>query len=179
MLGIVPDADTIRSLLINTGSPQQQPQLTRHIGPRPNLGAALGELFVPVDSVWYDDITITSGQSAAIPVMLSNSHAVHDIYLPFKLSGLAPIVIDSLTRGLRTTTFEQVQLIFDNRGAGQAGYLLRADNGGGSPHLGGGSGIVAYLWVHANSGSGGQIDVLDSAWLGSSSRAAVRRASSS
>lgn len=170
MLGIVPDADTIRNLLINTGSPQQQPQLNRHIGPRPNLGAALGGLFDPVDSIWYGNVTLPTGSSASIPVMLSNSHMVRDIYLPFKLSGPAPIVIDSLTRGPRTLGFEHLQLVFDNRGAGQAGYLLRAENGGGSPLLEAGSGVVAHLWVHATSGSGVQVDVLDSAWLGSSTR---------
>lgn len=170
MLGIVPDADTIRNLLINTGSPQQQPQLTRQIGPRPNLGAALGTLFTPTDSVWYDDIMIAGGQNAPIPILMSNSHAVRDIFLPFTLSGPAPIVIDSLTRGTRTASFELIQLVFDNRGAGQAGYLMRADNGGGAPFLDAGTGVVAYLWVHANSGPGGQVDILDSAWLGSSTR---------
>ena len=170
MLGIVPDADTIRNLLINTGSPQQQPQLNRHIGPRPNLGAALGGLFDPVDSIWYGEITMPTGSSASIPVTLSNSHMVRDIYLPFKLSGPAPIVIDSLTRGPRTQGFEHLQLVFDNRGAGQAGYLLRAENGGGSPLLEAGSGVIAHLWVHATTGSGVQVDVLDSAWLGSSTR---------
>jgi hypothetical protein len=29
---------------------------------------------------------------------------------------------------------------------------------------------VAYLWVHADIGPGGQVDILDSAWLGSSTR---------
>ncbi len=170
MLGIVPDADTIRNLLINTGSPQQQPQLNRHIGPRPNLGAALAGLFDPIDSVWYGDINITPGQPTPIPIMLSNSHAVGDIYLPFALSGPAPIVIDSLTRGARTLTFEKINLVFDNRGNGQAGYLLRADDGGGAPYLPGGSGEIANLWVRATGGPDGASDVLDSAWLGSSTR---------
>lgn len=170
MLGIVADADTIRNLLINTGSPQQTPQLTRHIGPRPNLGSALGFLFDPVDSIWYGDITIGPGQSASIPVSLTNSHTLRDIYVPFKVTGPAPIVIDSLTRGPRTSTFEQVQLVFDNRGNGQAGYLMRADNGGGAPHLPGGSGIVANLWVHAGAVTEGQVNAVDSAWLGSSTR---------
>lgn len=170
MLGIVPDADTIRNLLINTGSPQQTPQLTRHIGPRPNLGSALGYLFDPIDSIWYGDVTIGSGQSVSIPVSMNNSHALRDIYLPFKMTGPAPIIIDSLTRDTRTSSFEQVQLVYDNRGNGQAGYLMRADNGGGSPHLPGGSGVIANLWVHAGAVTTGQVNVIDSAWLGSSTR---------
>ncbi len=170
MLGMVPDADTIRNLLINTGSPQQLPLLTRHIGPRPNLRAALATLFDPVDSVWYGDMTLQPGESGAIPVTLSNSHPVRDIYLPFVLSGPAPIAIDSLTRGPRTEYFEYLQIAYDARPSGIAGYALRADNGSGSPPLAPGSGVIAWLWVRAGDGPGNQADVLDTAWLGSSTR---------
>lgn len=170
LFGIVPDADTISNLLKNTGSPQQAPNLWRNIGPRPDLRAALGGLFEPVDSIWYGNITIASGESAAIPITLSNSHPVRDIYLPFLLNGPAPIVLDSVTRGPRTENFEQVLKVFDHTAAGKVGYLLRADNGNGTPYLPAGNGIVGYLWVHANSGPGNQIDILDSAWLGSSTR---------
>ncbi len=164
--GFVPDADTIRNLLISTGSPQQTPFVTRHIGPRPNLHAALEGLFDPVDSVWYGDIVVPTGQTGAVPVRMANSHPVTEFYLPFALSGSAPIAIDSITRGPRTITFEHIQMLINNQGTGKAGAILRADNGGRTMPLPTGDGIVAFLWVHADSGPGNEVDVLDSTTVG-------------
>lgn len=170
MLGVVVDADSIRNLLVQTGSPQT-PSSAFHIGPRPNLHAALGLLFVPVDSIWYGHIEVQPGVPAALPVVLSNSHPVGEIYLPFNLTGPAPILIDSLTRGPRTMGFESVSMVYDNRFNGQVGYRLRADAGGGSPYLQAGTGEVAYLWIRATLASEpGQVEIADSAWLGSSTR---------
>jgi hypothetical protein len=168
MLGIIPDADTIRNLLIATGSPQQGPSLSRHIGPRPDLRAALGALFDPVDSIEYGDVTGGVGENIAIPITLTNTHPLRDIYLPFVINSGIPMSLDSISLGPRTAYFEQISVPYDNRPT-QVGYKLRADNGGGSPYLAPGSGVVAYLWVHAT-GSPGQVFAVDSAWLGSSTR---------
>ena len=170
MLGVTIDADSARNLLVATGSPQPVPNQVYHIGPRPNLQAALGSLFTPVDSVWYGHISLSKGEQAALPVYISNSHALQSIYLPFVLSGSTPLFIDSLTRGPRATTFENVQLIFGGSG-GEAGYAMYADPSGWSPPLAAGSGIVAYLWVTAgfNSIPGGSVTV-DTAWLGYATR---------
>ncbi len=171
MLGQIIDADSARDLLVATGSPQPLPNQIYHIGPRPNLQAALGTLFTPVDSVSYGHISLDKGSQAALPVYLSNSHPLQDIYLPFVLTGSTPMTIDSLTRGPRTAAFESVQLIFDNKFFGEMGYVLRGNVSGNGPSLSGGSGIVAYLWVTAgfNSIPGGTV-VVDTAWLGSSTR---------
>lgn len=171
MLGGVLDADTALALLVPTGSPQQNPSLTRHIGPRPNLAAAIAPLFDPIDSIWYSDIEMEVNTKMAIPISLSNSHPIGEIYLPFKTSGPAPIFLDSLTRGPRTADFEQVSLVYDNRFAGEIGFVLRADVGGGTPFLPAGSGVVANLWVRTNLlAQVGQVEIVDSAWLGSSTR---------
>ncbi|GAB4326579.1 MAG: hypothetical protein Kow0074_21280 [Candidatus Zixiibacteriota bacterium] len=168
MLGSVLDADSALALLVPTGSPQQNPSSSRHIGPRPDLAAAIAPLFDPIDSVWYGDIEMEANTQMAIPITLSNSHPVGEIYLPFKTTGPAPIFLDSLTRGPRTADFEQVSLVYDNRFAGEIGYVLRADVGGGAPFLPAGSGVVAYLWVRTNLlAQVGQVEVVDSAWLGS------------
>jgi hypothetical protein len=157
--------------LVPTGSPQQNPSLIRHIGPRPNLAPAIAPLFDPIDTVWYGDIDLEFGQKVGLPARLSNSHPVGEIYLPFQLTGPAPIYIDSVTRGPRTADFEQLQLVFDNPGNGEVGYVLRADVGGGTPFLQAGSGVVAYLWVRTNVlAQVGQVEVVDSAWLGTSMR---------
>ncbi|MBI5869259.1 MAG: S8 family serine peptidase [candidate division Zixibacteria bacterium] len=171
MLGQVIDADSARALLVATGSPQPLPNQIYNIGPRPNLQAALGTLFTAVDSIWYGQISLDKWSHAALPVYLSNSHPLQDIYLPFVLTGSTPMTIDSLTRGPRTAAFEDVQLIFDNKFFGEMGYVLRGNVSGNGPSLSGGSGIVAYLWVTAgfNSIPGGTVAV-DTAWLGSSTR---------
>jgi hypothetical protein len=168
MLGTVIDADSIRNLLVATGSPQQQPTLIRHIGPRPNLHAALDLVFDPIDTIWYDDIGLDPATRGAIPVTLSNSHPVAEIYLPFALTGDAEIRIDSLTRGPRTAHFGTLHTTYDNHWSGQMAYLLRAD--GGTPPLTAGKGVIAYLWVTApGTTMPGQSVVVDSAWLGTSS----------
>lgn len=168
MLGSTLTSDSALALLVPTGSPQTNPNLIRHIGPRPDLFTAIAPLFDPIDSVWYNDIFLEPGQSAPLPVRLSNSHPVGEIYLPFLTTGPATIFLDSMTRGPRTASFEQVGLIFDNRFAGQIGFVLRADNGGGTSQLQAGSGVVANLWVRASpSAQMGQVEVVDSAWLGS------------
>lgn len=174
MLGQIVDADSARSLLVATGSPQPLPNQIYHIGPRPNLQAALGSLFTHVDSISYGSINISKWKSAALPVYMANSHSLQDIYLPFVLSGSTPLFIDSLTRGPRTAAFEQVQLLYDNRFLGEIGYMLRADISGNGQFLPGGSGIVAYLWVTAgyNAVPSGSV-VVDSAWLGSNMRLRV------
>jgi subtilisin family serine protease len=169
--GTVIDADSARGLLLATGSPQTPSWDTRNIGPRPDLKEALGLLFDPIDSVWYDDIEIQVNDKAPVPVMLANSHPVSDIYLPFKLTGPASIYIDSLTRGPRTAAFKYVDIVYDNRFAGEIGYRLRADDEAGASPLQDGSGVVAYLWVRSHFlAQIGQVEVVDSAWLGSATR---------
>jgi hypothetical protein len=166
--GTVIDADSARGLLLATGSPLMPSSDTRSIGPRPDLKEALGSLFDPIDSVWYDHIEIQVDDKAPLPVMLANSHPVSDIYLPFKLTGPATIFIDSLTRGPRTETFEYVDLVFDNRFAGEIAFRLRADEEAGASPLLNGTGVVAYLWVRSHFlAQVGQVEVVDSAWLGS------------
>ncbi len=170
-LGTTLNADSARTLLVSTGSPQMPPSLTLAIGPRPNIAAAIGAAFESIDSVWYSDIELAPGEKKALPILLSNSHKVDDIYLPFKLTGPPNIIIDSLTRGTRTAGFESASIIFDNRYAGEIGLLLRADAGGGSPLLPPGDGEVAKLWVRTPANAvAGQVEVVDSAWLGTSTR---------
>ncbi|MBD3299402.1 MAG: S8 family serine peptidase [candidate division Zixibacteria bacterium] len=172
MLGSTLDSDSALALLVPTGSPQQNPNLIRHIGPRPNLAAAIAPLFDPVDSVWYGDIEVETGSEAPLPITLSNSHPVGEIYLPIRTTGPATIYLDSLTRGPRTVDFEQIQLVFDNRFNGEVGYVLRANVGGGTSNfLPAGTGVVANLWVRPHFlAEVGQAELVDSAQLGSSTR---------
>ncbi len=165
------DADSIRALLVATGSPQMPDPPTLLIGPRPNLAGAIGLTFEPVDSIWYGAIELAPGEKVPVPVMLKNSHAVNDIYLPFKLTGSPTIFIDSITRGARTAGFESASIVFDNRFAGEIGALLRANAGGGAPLLPAGEGEVAQLWVHTTANAvAGQVETIDSTWLGASTR---------
>ncbi|MEW5701638.1 MAG: S8 family serine peptidase [Candidatus Zixiibacteriota bacterium] len=169
LFGTVIDADSARTLLVATGSPQQQPNLTRHIGPRPNLQAAIAPLFDPIDSIWYSQVDIPAGSPGAIPIVLSNSHPVNSIFLPFVFTGAPALMIDSLTRGARTGYFEKVQIAYDNRFNGQIAFVIHADYGGGSPSLEAGQGEVAKLWVTVDMGAiPGQVKAVDTAILGGS-----------
>lgn len=171
MLGATIDADSVRSLLVATGSPQPTSNQAWHIGPRPDLHAALGSFVSATDSIWYGHIDLPVGSEVAFPVSLSNASPVREIYLPFKLTGPATIFIDSLTRGPRTSGFDIVQTLFDNRFNGEMGYLMKADAVGDAPSLSAGSGVVANLWVRAAYDDiPGQAKAVDSAWLGQSTR---------
>ncbi|MCH8992562.1 MAG: S8 family serine peptidase, partial [Acidobacteria bacterium] len=170
MLGTVIDADSARTLLVATGSPQTQPQIINHIGPRPDLRAALGLLFDPIDSIWYDNIGMDAGTSVGLPISLSNSHSVGTITLPFIVAGDAPVQIDSLSLGPRTVDFGSVSLIWDNRFNGQAAYKMTAGAGSNNVLLAAGTGVVAYLWLTAPYAALlGQTASVDSAWFGTTS----------
>ncbi|MBD3299411.1 MAG: S8 family serine peptidase, partial [candidate division Zixibacteria bacterium] len=171
MFGTLLDADSALVLLESTGSPQTNPNLIYHIGPRPNLHAALDPLFDPVDSVWYGDIGLCKDGSSAMPIYLTNSHPVREIYLPFRLTGDPFIAIDSLTRAERTNDFAQITVTFDNRFNGEVAYVMRAYTSGHQSPLWAGSGPIAYLWFRTNAlAELGQEIVVDSAWLGSTNR---------
>lgn len=166
MLGTVIDADSARTLLVATGSPQTQPQIVNHIGPRPDLRAALGLLFDPIDSIWYDNIGMDAGASVGLPISLANSHAVSSITLPFVLSGDAPVQIDSVSFGPRTVDFASISLLWDNRFNGQATYKLTAAATSINGSLVAGTGIVAYLWLTAPYAALlGQSADVDTAWF--------------
>jgi len=169
--GTTLDADSARTLLVSTGSPQMPSSPTQLIGPRPNLAGAIGATFSPIDSIWYSGIVLTPGDRMALPVLMTNSHDVNDIYLPFKLTGPPTVFIDSISRGARTAGFENLNVVFDNRFAGEIGVLMRANAGGGSPLLSPGSGEIAKLWVHTTANAtAGEVESVDSTWLGSSTR---------
>jgi hypothetical protein len=79
--GVPLTSDIARTVLNATGSPQQG-NTSQHIGPRPNLAAAIPALTTPPSLFTepiYIDTTLTSGSSVNVPVKLynrSNSYAV-------------------------------------------------------------------------------------------------------
>ncbi len=118
------------------------------------------------DTIDYGDIQmpIEFQSKASVPVRLNNTHPMDQISLPFKLTGTPNIVIDSITRGPRTTGWS-IQLVFDNRFNGQVLWRLTAPAGEPLPA---GEGIIANFWVRSGPGNTeGQVEIVDSATFSS------------
>ena len=71
------NSDQVRNILVSTGTPQQG-NTSQHIGPRPNLAAAIGTL-APSSSLtadpYYLDTSLAEGTTALIAVWLHNGTA--------------------------------------------------------------------------------------------------------
>lgn len=121
------------------------------------------ELVVAVeDTVEYESILLpgTFGSKAAVPIRLRNTHAMDDIYIPFRFTGTANIFIDSLTLGPRIPGWN-INLVFDNRFSGQIAWRL---SHGANAALAAGEGVVANVWVRSGNGNDpGEMKTVDSA----------------
>ncbi len=122
------------------------------------------------DTLWFGSIDIFQGEDKAMPVYLSNSMPVDSIIFPLVKEPWWPsgvLKYDSVTLGDRTSYFERLQVVYSWSAGGQLAVRMFADNGGGSPALEPGSGIVAYLWFHTDlSAPLGYQEVCDSGQAG-------------
>jgi len=87
-------------------------------------------------------------------VYLANSLPVDTLVVTFKKPSWWPtgyVVYDSIAFGPRTSYFERKQVLSEYSTGGQLAFQLVANNGGGSPPLAPGSGVVARVWFHARS----------------------------
>jgi PKD repeat protein len=121
------------------------------------------DLIVAVeDTIHYQSILLPSanGSKAPLPIRLRNTHPMSDIYIPFRFTGSPNVFIDSLTRGPRIPGWS-INLVFDNRFAGQIAWRLSA---GSAASLPAGEGIVANVWVRSGAGNDpGEVEIVDSA----------------
>lgn len=124
----------------------------------PHTRTRYNHIVVVQDTVEYGDTTgISVGQKVAIPIRLRNTHPVEDISLPFRLTGPASIVIDSLTLTPLTANWDKFKA---NDGSTTASWRLRSyDTAAAIPP---GSGIIAHAWIRVVSGSAGQTETIDS-----------------
>jgi PKD repeat protein len=114
------------------------------------------------DTVEYSDTTgLSVGDKVPLAVRLRNTHALGDIKLPFRLTGPASIVVDSLTLTGLTANWDVLKVI---DGSTTAAWHLRAFTTGTPIPAGGG--VIAHVWIRVVSGSAGQVEVVDSATLG-------------
>ncbi len=120
------------------------------------------QIVVVQDTVEYGDTTgLAVGNKVAIPIRLRSTIPHEDITLPFRLTGPANIVVDSLTLTPLTLNWDK-QKVLD--GSTTAAWRLRTfDTAAAIPP---GSGIIAHVWIRVVSGSAGQTEVIDSATLG-------------
>lgn len=108
---------------------------------KPNYVTALAETLKVADT------SVGVNTSVVWEIWHQNNVPIEEIKLPIALSGVpAYAAFDSIsTVGCRTSYFEQKQLVFDNRGNGQAAIRLNADNGGGAAPLTPGNGPIARI----------------------------------
>jgi len=129
-------------------------------------------IIVLKDTLKFIDTSIYQDSTGALPVYLANSLPVDTIVVPLLkgpwLGPGAQIIYDSIAFGERTAYFERKQIVYTYAAGGKMAFRLVADNGGGSPPLAPGSGIVAYVWFHAKSTTPvGYEEVCDSGQAGS------------
>ena len=108
---------------------------------KPNYVTALAETLKVADTA------APPSSSVVWEIWHQNNVPIAEIKLPIALSGVpAYAAFDSIsTVGCRTNYFEQKQLVFDNRGNGQAAIRLKANNGGGTQPLAPGNGPIARI----------------------------------
>ncbi len=115
------------------------------------LGTKIKPNFVTslADTALARDTSSLSGRAVAVEIWARNSQPVTEMTLPVIASNVMNKgFLDSIvTTGCRTAYFELDQVVFDNRFSGQLSVLLRANNGGGSPPLAPGSGVIAKVWL--------------------------------
>jgi len=135
---------------------------------KPNFVTALAETLKVADT------TAISSSSVVWEIWHENNVPLTEIKLPVQLSNVPAIAtFDSIsTVGCRTSYFEQKQLVYDNRGNGQAALKLKANNGGAAAPLAPGNGPVARVHFRVkNTAAPGQQIVLTMPTMGASQHA--------
>jgi PKD repeat protein len=120
------------------------------------------QIVIVEDTVEYSDTTgLMVGDKVPISVRLRNTHALGDVTLPFRLTGPANVVIDSLTLTPLTANWDKLNVL---TGSTVSAWRLRSyDTAAAIPP---GGGIIANVWIRVVSGSSGEVEVVDSATLG-------------
>ena len=125
---------------------------------------------VTADTLDAPDIEVAADSNGYWEIMATNAVPVNQFILPVSLTNVPSVIFfDSISFvGTRTSYFEQKQLVYDNRFAGQLAYRVTADNGGGSPPLTPGTGPVARVYYRTRSfATSGQTSVMTMPQLGS------------
>ncbi len=120
------------------------------------------QIVIVEDTVEYADTSgLSVGNKVPLAVRLKNTHALGDITLPFRLTGPANIVVDSLTLTPLTANWHKLKVL---DGSTTAAWRLRNfDTAAAIPP---GGGVIAHVWIRVVSGAAGQTEVVDSATLG-------------
>lgn len=130
-------------------------------GPIDNVQS--GYIFVFADTMYYSDDSAFAGHEAVMSVNLTNSQPLQDIRIPFRIVDGSALTFDSVSRGSRTSYFEGLTAIAYDPWNYKYTFLLRADNGGGSPPLPKGDGEVLRMYFSINGNDlGGTSYLIDS-----------------
>ncbi|GAB4321932.1 MAG: hypothetical protein Kow0074_13090 [Candidatus Zixiibacteriota bacterium] len=99
------------------------------------------------------DISAEADISVVWDITMENHVPLSEIVLPISLTNVTSVAfLDSVSFvGTRLDYFELKQTLFDNKFNGQLAIRRRADNGGGSPPLPPGSGVIAKVYLRTRS----------------------------
>ncbi len=108
------------------------------------------------DTVTFVPDTVSPGEHATISVRMVNSQPLERIVVPFKFYDSPQLVFDSVTKGSRTSYFEDLSALSYDPWNHKFTFRLTADNGGGALPLPVGSGEIMkmYFTVDASAPAG-------------------------
>lgn len=97
------------------------------------------------DTMRFVSDSVFAGNQAVLSVYLTNTQPLSEIHIPFQYFDSPNITLLSITRGARTSYFEDLSAIAVDSWNKKYTYKLEADVGGGSPDLPSGSGEVLQI----------------------------------
>ena len=110
-------------------------------------------IHIIADSLKFANAHAQPGDTAVMPINLSNTQHVHDAVIPVYYGIGSDINLAQVTLGVRTTDFEAIEELHRNDPYGQLVFELIADTGGGTPPLAPGTGEIAQLYFVVDSGA--------------------------
>jgi len=115
------------------------------------------------DTVAFENDSAFAGHQVVVSVNLINSQPLFSITIPFKFGSTPDANLDSVTRGSRTSYFENMNLLDQDLNNNRFAYELIADNGGGASPLPAGAGEVLRIYLTLDSFAlGGLSAIIDS-----------------
>ena len=122
----------------------------------------LGLITLYGDTLTIGTDSAFAGEKLVINVELINTQSLTSLLIPFKYGSSSEFRFDSVSLGSRTNYFEKVSLAGIDVNNNRYGFILIADNGGGSPPLAPGKGDILKIHLTIDSlalgGIGATID---------------------
>ena len=117
----------------------------------------LGLITLYGDTLTIGTDSAFAGEKLVISIELVNTQSLSSLLIPFKYGGSSDFRFDSVSLGSRTSYFEKVRSVGIDVNNNRYGFLITADDGGGSPPLAPGRGDILKIHLSIDSLSLGGI----------------------